>query len=139
MATFNKYDSYAVNLAAGAFTLTTAGSQLKIALSNTAPVVATDENLAGITTIAYTNITETMPADATNVGAETPAGTWDVSGTDIVLNATGAVATFRYVILYDELSTTDLLIGYWDYGSGVTLASGESFTVDFGASILTIT
>jgi len=72
---------------------------------------------------------------------ETPAGTWDVAGTDIVLNATGAVATFQWVVLYNDTpsSPVDPLIGYWNYGSGVTLANGESFTVDFGASIFTVT
>ena len=141
MAAFNKFDQFVVDLAAGVHTLTTAGSTLNICLSNTAPTAATDATLSNITQISYTNITETVPADVTNVGAETPAGTWDVSGTDIVLNATGAVATFRYVVLYNDTPTTpaDPLIGWWDYGSGVTLANGESFTVDFGASIFTIT
>ena len=142
MAAFLKYDQFAVDLAAGVHILTTAGSQLKIALSNTTPVVATDATLAGITTISYANITETMPADTLNVCSETPAGTWDVVGTDIVLNATGAVATFRYVILYNDTPTSpaDPLIGYWDYGAGgVTLASGESFTVNFGTQMFTIT
>ena len=140
MATFNKYDQFAVDLAAGVHVLTTAGSLLKIVLSNTAPVVATDALLSDVTQIAYTNITEAVPADTTNVGSETPAGTWDVAGTDIVLNATGAVATFRYVVLYNDTPTSPVnpLIGYWDYGSGVTLANGESFTVDFGASIFTV-
>lgn len=141
MASFVKYEQFAVDLAAGVHILTTGGSLLKIALSNTLPVVADDVILGGITTISYTNITETMPADVTNVGSETPGGTWDVAGTDVVLNATGAVATFRYVILYNDTPTSpaDPLIGYWDYGSGITLASGESFTVDFGASIFTVT
>jgi len=140
MATFVKYQQFALDLAQGVHTLTTAGSLLRICLSNTAPVVATDAVLADVTQIAYTNITETMPADVANVGSETPAGTWDVSGTDVVLNATGAVAPFRYVILYNDTPTSpaDPLIGYWDYGSGVTLANGESFTVDFGTSIFTI-
>ena len=141
MAAFNKYDQFAVDLAAGVHTLTTAGSLLKICLSNTAPTAATDAILTDVTQISYTNITETVPADTTNVGAETPAGTWDVSGTDIVLNATGAVAEFQYVILFNDTpsSPVDPLIGWWDYGSGVILASGESFTVNFGASIFTIT
>ena len=140
MASFNKFDQFAVDLAAGVHVLTTTGSLLKICLTNTAPVQATDAVLADITQIAYTNITETVPADVANVGAETPAGTWDVSGTDITLNATGAVATFRYVVLYNDTpsSPLDPLIGWWDYGSGVTLASGESFTVDFGTSIFTV-
>lgn len=140
MATFNKYDQYVVDLAAGVHILTTAGSLLNIVLSNTAPIATTDAVLADVTQIAYTNITESVPADVQNVGSETPAGTWDVAGTDIVLNATGAVATFRYVVLYNDTPTSpaDPLIGWWDYGSGVTLANGESFTVDFGASIFTI-
>jgi len=141
MATFVKYDQFAVDLAAGVHVLTTAGSLLNVCLSNTAPVVATDAVLTDVTQIAYTNITETVPADVTNFCSETPPGTWDVAGTDIVLNATGAVATFRYVILYNDTPTSpaDPLIGYWDYGSGVTLANGESFTVNFGASIFTVT
>ena len=139
MATFVKFNAFSGDLSAGVHTLTTAGSQLKIALTNTAPNATTDGQLSDITQISYTNITETMPADTTNVGAETPAGTWDVSGTDITLNATGAVATFRYVVLYNDTATNDELIGYWDYGSpGVTMASGESFTVDFGTSIFTV-
>lgn len=140
MATFVKFDQFKIDLAQGVHDLQTANSLLKIALTNTAPVQATSAVLADITQIAYTNITETMPADVLNVGAETPAGTWDVSGTDVVLNATGAVATFRYVVLYNDTPTSpvDPLIGYWDYGSGVTLANGESFTVDFGTSIFTI-
>ena len=130
-----------MDLAAGVHVLTTAGSLLNIVLSNTAPTVATDAILTDITQISYTNITETVPADTANVGSETPGGTWDVAGTDIVLNATGAVATFRYVVLYNDTPSgpVDPLIGWWDYGSGVTLANGESFTIDFGASIFTIT
>jgi len=140
MATFVKFEQFAVDLDAAVHTLTTAGSLLKVCLTNTAPTVATDAVLTDITQISYTNITETVPADTTNVGAETPGGTWDVSGTDITLNATGAVATFRYVVLYNDTPTSpaDPLIGYWDYGSGITMASGESFTVDFGTSIFTV-
>jgi len=140
VATFQKFDQFAVDLAAGVHVLTTAGSLLRVALTNTPPVIATDAVIADIAQIAYTNITETMPADVANVGAETPAGTWDVSGTDIVLNATGAVATFQWVVLYNDTppGPVDPLIGFWDYGSGVTLANGESFTIDFGTSIFTI-
>ena len=140
MAAFVKYDQFAVDLASGVHNLTTAGSTLRVALTNTIPNVSTHATLTDIGQIAYTNITETMPADVTNVGSETPAGTWDVSGTDITLNATGAVATFQYVVLYNDTPTSpaDPLIGYWDYGAPVTLAAGESFTIDFGTSIFTV-
>ena len=142
MAAFNKFDQFALDLAITSHVLTTAGSQLMVIFSNTAPVAATGVDRTSITEIAYTNITSPPPRDVANIGSETPAGTWDVAGTDQVFNATGAVATFQYVVLYNETATAptaDRLIGWWDYGSGVTLANGESFTVDFGASIFTIT
>jgi hypothetical protein len=62
-------------------------------------------------------------------------------GTDIVITATGgSVGPFRYVVLYNDTQTSpvDPLMGNWDYGSALTLASGESFTIDFGASIATL-
>jgi hypothetical protein len=140
MVAFNKYNSFAVNLAKGAFDFQTAGSQLKIALSNTTPLPGTHTQLSQTSHITpYTNITETMPADTTNVGAESPAGTWDVSGTNITLNATGNVAQFQYVILYDELATNDELLGWWDHGTPVDMTSGDSYTITFGSSIFTIT
>jgi len=142
MATFVKYNIFAVDLAAGVHILTTAGSQLKCALTNTTPNVVTHLDLPDITEIAYTNSDFVSVQDTANIGSETPAGTWDVAGTDIVMAATGAVATFQWVVLYNDTVTTptaDRLIGYWDYGSGVTLANGESFTIDFGASIFTVT
>ena len=139
MATFVKFEQFAVDLAAGVHTLTTAGSLLKIALTNTAPTVATDATLSDITQISYTNLDATQ-IDIENTGSENPGGTWEVVATDKTWNASGAVATFRYVVLYNDTPTSpaDPLIGYWDYGSGITMASGESFTVDFGANLLTI-
>lgn len=53
---------------------------------------------------------------------------------DVVFTASGSMGPFRYAILYDDTLTGDPLIGYWDYGSSITLASGETFTVDFDAT-----
>lgn len=43
-------------------------------------------------------------------------------------------------VLYNDTpsSPADPLIGYWDYGSSITLQIGETFTTDFGSSILTV-
>ena len=68
------------------------------------------------------------------------AGVGTLTGTDVTFLATGALGPFRYVVLYNDTPTdpADPLIGWWDYGSEITLNAGESFTVNFGASILTI-
>lgn len=61
-------------------------------------------------------------------------GTYKLVLADVTFTASGgAIANFRYAVLYNDTPTSpaDPLIGYWDYGSTVTLASGESFVVDF--------
>ena len=57
-----------------------------------------------------------------------------------MFTATGTVADFRYAVLFNDGTTakTDPLIGYWDYGSTVSMVTDDTFTVDFGANILTI-
>jgi len=81
----------------------------------------------------------TGPVDVQNA-ATTTSGTITVVGTDVVITASGAVGPFQYVVLYNDTPTSpaDPLIGAWDYGSAVTLANGETFTIDFGASLFTI-
>ena len=40
------------------------------------------------------------------------------------------------IVLYNDTPTSpaDPLIGFWDYGSSVSLANGDTFTVDFDAT-----
>jgi hypothetical protein len=63
-----------------------------------------------------------------------------MTGVDIVWTASGSVGPFRYTIMYNDTPTSpaDPLIAYWDYGSNVSLTTGETFTVDFGASVHTV-
>jgi hypothetical protein len=43
----------------------------------------------------------------------------------------------RYVSIHDDTSTTDRLICSYDYGGNFTLGNGETFTLNFGASVHT--
>jgi len=109
---------------------------LKVYLTNNKPSVSNDADkgdLAGITEEhGY------APADIQNVWSES-SGTGTLTATDVVFTASGGtVGPFRYVVIYNDTHASDGLICYYDYGSVVTLQSGESFTVDFGASVFTL-
>lgn len=139
MATFNKYQQFVEDLCKGVHNFTSdATSTITVALSNTAgDADATKATLSQITQVSYTNLSSRV---VTGVTAEHTTGTVHLTATDLVLTASGAVATFQYVILYndDPTSPADPLIGWYDYGSPVTLANGETFTIDFNTDILTL-
>jgi hypothetical protein len=69
-------------------------------------------------------------------------GTAKLTGNNVVFTASGGtIGPFRYVVLYNSTPANGNLIGWWDYGSGLTLNAGDTFTVQFDAvnGILTIT
>lgn len=105
---------------------------IKVFLTNTAPTVGTDDELADITQIAYTNISGGVSPTVTKQYTET-GGTGTFAADALVITATGSVPTFQYYGLYNDTSTGDKLICYWNHGSAVTLATGETFTITFGA------
>ena len=137
MATFVKIDSFVENLAEKKIDLSGAG--LTIALTNTAHTAAWDE-LADLTPISYTNLSGATPLVLTVSASSQTSGTYKLVINDLVLTATGAVGPFRYVYIYDDGSTGDKLIAYYDYGSPVTLANTDTFTINFdgSAGVLTI-
>jgi len=137
MATFNKVNDFVEAVAHKLHDLET--DQLVIALSNTAPASETSDPsatgngvLANVTQIAYTNLSS---RNITTTSSAEASGTYKLTLTDLVLTASGgAVADFRYVYVYNDTATNDELIGYYDYGSTVSLADGDTFTIDFDAS-----
>ncbi len=100
--------------------------------------VAGNSVLADLTQVAYTNLST---RNITTASSSQTAGTYSLVLTDLVLTASGgAVATFRYVDIYDDTPTSpaDPLVCWFDYGSNVTLSDTETFTVDFGSSLFTV-
>jgi len=139
MAAFNKFNDFVEQEGLKIHDLNL--DLLKVMLVNSPAPVATNTVKADLTEIAGGNGYTAGGADITGVWDESPAGTGRLVGTDVVWTASGGtIGPFRYVILYNDTPTSpaDPLIGWWDYGSSITLQIGETFTVDFGATVLTI-
>ena len=137
MAAYNKFQDYVeqVNKAVHNWSTHT----FKAAFSNSAPV-ATNTVLADITQIAtaggYTGGAGGGVA-LDGVTLSEASGTAKVTITDEVFTATGAsVGPFRYIAIYNDSATSpaDALVCWFDYGSPITLADTETFTIDFDAT-----
>jgi len=128
MATFTKFNSFVEALAEQLHNL--GSDQLKIALTAAANVpVATNTILANLTQISYTYCSTRNLTISTS--AQT-SGTYKLVLADLTLTASGGVVgPFRYVVIYNDTASNDELIGFYDYGSEVTLADGESLTINF--------
>lgn len=142
MATFTKYNIFVQDLASGSHQMQTGTAHVyKVALTNTAPNVATHAVLADITDLTTAN---GYTAGGAGIGAVTGAqtsGTFKfVGATDPSWTASGGnIGPFRYAVIYN--STNNKLVGYWDYGTNVTLTNGNTYTADLDQTngILTVT
>lgn len=146
MATFNKLNGFVEHLAEGVHNL--GSDQLVVALSNTAPGsestpptgATTACVLANVTQVSYTNLST---RNITTSASAQSSGTYKLTLTDLVLTSSGgSTGPFRYVYIYNDTPTSpaDPLIGYYDYGSSITLAASETLTIDFDGTngVLTI-
>lgn len=134
MATYNKFNQFVLDQASAVHQMQTGTTHVfKVMLTNTAPV-ATNAVLADITEISAGN---GYTAGGTTVGTITgsqSSGTFKfIGGTDPSWTASGgSIGPFRYAVLYNSTPSSPLkpLIGWWDYGTNLTLTSGNTFTVD---------
>jgi hypothetical protein len=111
---------------------------VKAVIHTDAPTVASDDELADLTQITGTGYTaggEDTQNDMTESGGT---ATW--TGVDVTWTAGAADwnSSARYVSLHNDTSTGDKLLGSWDYGSTFAVGNGETFTLDFGASVGTL-
>lgn len=129
MASFTKFYSFVEALAEKKHNL--GSDQLKVALTNVAPSQS-NTVLADITQISYTNLSA---RELTTSSSAQSSGTYKLVLNDLTLTASGAVATFRYVVIYNDTASNDELIGYLDFGSAVTMANLDTFVLDFDGSL----
>lgn len=138
MAVFNKFSSFVEAVAEGVHNL--GSNVLKIMLTNSAPL-ATNTIKANLTEISAGNGYTAGGTVVTITTSAQTAGLYKLVGNDVVFTASGgSIGPFRYAALYNDTATNDELIGWWDYGSSITLLAGETLTVDLDATngILTI-
>ena len=131
MASFNKFNSFVEAMAEKVHNL--GSDTLKVVLSNSAPSAA-NTVLSDITQISNGNGYTTGGTQATQSSSAQSSGTYKLVLNDVVFTASGSMGPFRYAVLYNDTAAGDELIGWWDYGSSITLASGETFTVDYDAT-----
>lgn len=108
---------------------------LKLMLTDVAPV-ATNTVKANITDISSGNgytaggaavgITSSTQASGLYKLIPSASVTWTASG--------GAIAQFRYAVLYNSTAGSGNLIGWWDIGSEQNISSGNTFTATLDAT-----
>lgn len=126
MVAFAKFNPFVLNLAQKVFNLGT--DTLKVMLVNTAPS-ATNNQKSDLTDISAGNGYTAGGTQATISSSTQTSGTYKLVVASVVFTASGGtIGPFRYAVLYDSTAASSQLIGYWDYGSSITLADGESFT-----------
>ena len=138
MASFVKINDFVANAVEN---MDLESDQLVIALSNTAPssessnpTADTNGILGNVTQISYSNLSS---RNLTTSSSGQSGGVYKLVLADLTLTASGgSVAAFRYIYIYNDTVTSpaDPLIGYYDYGSSLTLNDGDTFTIDFSPS-----
>jgi len=153
VAAFNKFNQFVLDL--GAIKHDFANDTFKVLLTNTVPNAAdtvVDTTTGTCTVKATSNAAEIAAGNGYTKGGNAAAFTsWSGSPAKLVLAdpavwtaAGGTIGPFRYAVLYNDskgAAATRPPVGWWDYGSAITLQIAETFTVDLDAAagVLTVT
>jgi hypothetical protein len=134
VAAYNKFQQFAEDLCKKVHDLH--ADTIKAYLSDATPSASADAVKADLAEISAGNGYTSGGHDTQNTISET-GGTATLNAVDIVITASGgSIGPFRYVPIYNDTPTSpaDPLIAWWDYGSSITLLTGETFTIDFGSN-----
>ena len=131
MASYNKFNSFVQYVSNGSFNL--GSDAIKVGLTNTS--TSPTASITSYSQLSEVSATCGYSAGGTSVGSVTSAqvsGTETFAGNNVTWTANGAtVGPFRYAVIYDSSFTTNNVIAWWDYGTSITMNSGDTFTVQF--------
>jgi hypothetical protein len=128
MAAFNKFNAFVEDIYEGKHNL--GSDSLKIMLTLVAPA-ASNSVKSDLTEIAAGNGYSAGGSAVTITSSAQTGGTYKLVGNDVVFTASGgAIADFRYAVIYNDTEASDALIGWWDNGATISLGDGDSVTID---------
>ena len=140
MATYNKFQAFVEALAEKVHNLQS--DTLKVYLTNNTPDAAADAVFADLPEIAPGNGYTAGGNTATQTSSAQSGGIYKLVLADpAIWTATGgSIGPFRYAVLYNATTASGNLIGWWDYGTSITLGAGDTFAADFDptSGVLTI-
>jgi len=141
MATYIKYDFAIEDLCNKLIDAFGATDTWNAIIVTDTPAPTTDHVLTDVTEIGnsngYTTGGQSIAFNSTRTGGTVTATATDVVWTAVTGNL-GSSTTGRWVVVYDFTAAAKNLWCHWDYGSVFTVAVGETFTLDFGATFWTI-
>lgn len=127
MASYNKFNSFVSDVATKVHNLNS--DTLKVMLTNTAPV-ATNTIKSNLTEVSAVNGYVAGGQTATFVSGNNASGTYKLILQPVQWTASGgSIGPFEFAVLYNSTAASGNLIGWWDYGTAITLTNGNTFTV----------
>ena len=135
MVNYEKYDTAIQKLCDKLIDAFGGTDTWNVVIHTDAPVRATDSTLSDLTQITATGYT--AGGSSIGFGSTRSAGIVTATASDVTWTAGGTWPAAQYVSLID-VTATNAVWCWWDYASTFTLASGETFTVDFGATLWTM-
>lgn len=110
----------------------------KILLSNTTPTL-THTQRSEVGEISAGNGYTSGGYDVTEGVSSNSSGTYTFGMTidETVEASGGTMASWRYIILYNDTATNDEVICYWDTGSEQTLTDGQKYDLNMTGPIFT--
>ena len=134
MVAYNKFNQFVQDLCLGVHNFSNNTSAvLTVALANLASTPSTSAaNLAAVSQISSYSALTTRIANITSCAQSS--GTLKLIVADQVLTANATTPVFDNIILYNANSSAlqgNALICFWTYGSDISLANNETFTIDY--------